>query len=319
MPDAFPMEPQPERDRWGRPLVTPPGGGKQVAYTRCTTFVDCLDDKWKLQQWQQRMVALGLAARNDLLLSVAAHRNDKAKLDALCDAAREAAAASAAATTGTALHLLAEHLDKGEDLGVVPKEAEADLRAYEQATRDFKALHIEKFMVHDELKVGGTPDRVVQYEGGTYIADLKTGSVEWAGLKIAMQLAMYAHSRLYDVRTGQRADLAVDQKRAIVIHLPAGSGKADLLWVDIAQGWEAVQVAAQVRQWRQKGKGLLRPLEVQGTLDVPDPAMVELRNRVASATSVEHLGALWRDNRARWTPELTELAAARKRLLSEAG
>jgi predicted RecB family endonuclease len=312
------MEPQPERDRWGRPLVVPPEGGKAVPYTRCTTFVDCLDDKWKLQQWQQRMVALGLAARNDLLLSVAAHRNDKAKLDELCDAAREAAAASAAATTGTALHLLAEHLDKGEDLGVVPKEAEADLRAYEQATRDFKALHIEQFMVHDDLKVGGTPDRVVQYEGGTYIADLKTGSVEWAGLKIAMQLAMYAHSRLYDVRTAQRADLAVDQQRAIVIHLPAGSGKASLLWVDIAQGWQAVQVAAQVRQWRKQGKGLLRPLEVQGTLDLPDPAMVDLRNRVASATTVEDLGALWREHRDRWTTELTELAAARKALLAEA-
>lgn len=334
--DAFPLTPQPEREpndprrrKYGRPLVIPPGGkpgDKLVPYTRCTTFVDCLDDKFKLQQWQQRMVALGLAQRPDLLLSVSAHSDDRDKLDELCDAAREAATASAAATTGTAVHRLTERLDRGEDLGVIPDAAAVDVKAYEQATAALTALHIERFLVNDELRVGGTPDRVVEYGGRNYIADLKTGSIDFAGLKIAMQLAMYAHSQLYDVPTGARSALPdVDLERAIVIHLPAGSGKCTLHWIDIAAGWEAVQIAKQVREWRNRGRKLLTAIS-PGELPPPqldhDPmtndaaqAYMRLRNDVASAQSVEQLGVLWRDNRDRWNDELTQLAAARKSLL----
>jgi hypothetical protein len=128
--------------------------------------------------------------------------------------------------------------------------------------------------------------------------------VEWSGLKIAMQLAMYAHSRFYDVRTGQRSDLPnVNQQRGIVIHLPAGSGKAELLWANLAQGWEAVDVARMVRERRRLGRGMLRPLEVQASL-LPD---------------VEALGALWREHKDVWTPALTEAAARRKQALLDAG
>lgn len=352
---AFPMEPQPEREpmdpkrrKYGRPLVLKPGakpGDKLTTYTRCTTFVDCLDDKFKLQQWQQRMVALGLSMRPDLLLSVTAHRDDRDKLDDLCDAAREAAEASAAATTGTALHALTERLDRGLDLGPMPTEAERDIRAYERATASLTALHIERFLVNDDLRVGGTPDRIVEFQGRNYIADLKTGSIEYAALKIGMQLAMYAHSRLYDVPTGQRSDLPdVDQQRAIVIHLPAGSGECTLHWIDIATGWDAIATARDVRAWRSRGRSMLSPLELpagepesQGNgwtppagTNEPDPAgrplnvdadgvvhdgLSDLRNRVASAQDVDELGALWRDNRDRWTSELTQIAAARKQLL----
>jgi hypothetical protein len=41
----------------------------------------------------------------------------------------------------------------------------------------------------------------VEYGGKRYIADLKTGSIEWGTLKIAAQLAVYARSHTYDVAT----------------------------------------------------------------------------------------------------------------------
>ena len=47
------------RDRFGRPLVVPPGGGPRVAYRRTTTFVGALEDTYALQQWKQRQVAIG--------------------------------------------------------------------------------------------------------------------------------------------------------------------------------------------------------------------------------------------------------------------
>ncbi|KQP24317.1 hypothetical protein [Aeromicrobium sp. Leaf272] len=169
-----------DRDRYGRPLITPPEGGKPTAYTRCTTFVDCLEDKFTLQKWQQRMVATGLANRADLLLAVSAAGDDKRKLDSICADAREAAGASGAATTGTALQALTELIDRGQPLPALPEAARADLEAYAAATAHLTATHIEQFTVVDKLKVGGTADRVVQVNGVSYMADIKTDSIEWA-------------------------------------------------------------------------------------------------------------------------------------------
>lgn len=290
------------RDRWQRPLIKQPSG-KAKAYTRCTTFVGCLEDTFNLAKWQQRMVALGLAARDDLLLSVSAHSDDKTELDRICEAAREAAAASSAATTGTALHRICERLDRGEKVEV-PTAAKADVVAYQAATKGIGWTHIENITVHDELQVAGTPDRIgIPPGGGTArVYDLKTGSIDYGMGKIAMQLAMYARSQAYDVDTGTRTPLDVDLERAVVIHLPAGSGTCELVEVDIAAGWEGVLLAAQVRAWRAR-KNLFRPLS---------GASASIADLIAQATNAEELRALWFTHADRWTDEHTALAKARK-------
>jgi hypothetical protein len=308
------------RDRWGRPLIKPiDGQGRAKAYTRATTYVGCLEDTFNLAKWQQRMVALGLAARPDLLLAVSAHSDDKRRLDDICAEAREAAAASSAATTGTALHRLAERLDRGEDVAVPPMAA-ADLDAYRRATTGIDWLHIEQITVHDELKVAGTPDRIGRIGGRGRIYDLKTGSIEWGMGKIAMQLALYARSRLYDIATGQRTDLDVDLERAVIIHLPAGEGRCELVEVDITAGWEAVQLATQVRAWRAR-KDLASPVAlVTGAAAPVDPAPQPdpLTVAIAEAGDVDALTALWQQHRATWTDAHTALAGARKQQLTAA-
>jgi hypothetical protein len=240
------------RDRWGRPLVTPPDGGKPVAYTRCTTFVDCLDDKFNLQKWQQRMVAVGLADRPDLLLAVAAHRDDKRELDGITEKALDAAKAGAAATTGTAIHALTERNDRGQELPIIPEAYRGDLEAYRQATAELEPVLIEQFTVNDELQIGGTPDRIYRYRGGLYIGDVKTGSIDFGALKIAMQLSVYSRSTPYNHETKTRTPYPgqVDTSRGIVVHLPAGTGTCELRWVDLDAGWTAVQIAARVRKAR---------------------------------------------------------------------
>lgn len=307
------------RDRWGRPLIKPVGGGKPKAYTRATTYVGCLEDTFNLAKWQQRMVALGLAARPDLLLAVSAHSDDKRRLNDICDEAREAAAASSAATTGTALHRLAERLDRGEKLDI-PAAAKADLDAYRKATDGIEWLHIEQITVQDDLSVAGTPDRIGALGGGlAQVYDLKTGSIEWGLGKIAMQLALYAHSALYDIATGQRTPLDVDLERAVIIHLPAGSGTCQLVEVDIAAGWEAVQLATQVRAWRAR-KDLSRPLaEATSNIATPNPApqVDALTVAISQADSADALTALWREHQAAWTDAHTVLAGVRKRQIGE--
>ncbi len=58
-----------ERDRYGRPLVVPPAGGKAIAYTRATTIANSLDDASALTAWKMRMAAIGLTSRPDILFT----------------------------------------------------------------------------------------------------------------------------------------------------------------------------------------------------------------------------------------------------------
>lgn len=312
MPHLATPTPEIPRDRWGRPLVVPPNGGKPTAYTRCTTFVSAVEDTYNLARWQQRMVALGLADRRDLQLAVAAHREDKEKLNAICEQALEAAKGNAGATTGTALHAITETHDRGLEVGNLPEEAAADLDAYVKATSELTAVMIEHFMVQDPLKIGGTPDRVVKYRGKRYIADLKTGSIDYGCLKIAAQLAVYARSRPYDVATGTRLEPhGADLERGIVIHLPAGTGKCTLHWVDLKAGWQIVQLARDLREKRgMKFRDLFAPLESIPTSDTL-PTPLTLAEQINLAATEDAVRALWSANASTWTDQHTELAKQR--------
>lgn len=240
-----------DRDRWGRPLVAPPGGGKPVGYTRCTTYVDALSDKSNLMAWKARMAALGLAQRDDLLLQVAQHDpDDKKGLDRLVNQAADIAGASRSADIGTQLHEAAEKHDQGIPVGPMGK-FQPDLDAYIQTTTGIHWSAFEQFRVQDDLLVGGTADRIGVINGKSVIADIKTGGLYDIG-KMAMQMAVYAHSKIYDTETHQRQDdtPTMDLDRALLIHLPQGTGTCDLYWLNLAAGWEAVQLAKRVREWR---------------------------------------------------------------------
>ena len=254
-----------DRDRYGRPLVVPKTGGKPVAYTRATTIANSLDDPAALTAWKMRMAAIGLTVRSDLLLAISAAQEDKMAINKYIEDAMEVAGASRAATIGTALHSFAEKLDLGQDIGPIPDEWAADLVAYQKATEQLNKIFIEQFCVLDKYKIAGTPDRVVEYKGERFIADIKTGRIDHPN-NIAIQLAIYAHGSPYDIATGRRGSWGdVNKDKAIIIHLPAGTGLCKLVWIDIAEGWKGVQFAMKVRQWRDK-KGLATPFPEQETI-----------------------------------------------------
>jgi hypothetical protein len=254
-----------DRDRYGRPLVVPKTGGKPVAYTRATTIANSLDDPAALTAWKMRMAAIGLTVRSDLLLAISAAQEDKMAINRYIEDAMEVAGASRAATIGTALHSFAEKLDLGQDIGPIPDEWAADLVAYQKATEQLNKIFIEQFCVLDKYKIAGTPDRVVEYKGERFIADIKTGRIDHPN-NIAIQLAIYANGSPYDIATGRRNSWGnVNKDKAIIIHLPAGTGLCKLVWIDIAEGWKGVQFAMKVRQWRDK-KGLATPFEEQETI-----------------------------------------------------
>src|SRR5690606_201737 len=104
------------RDRYGRPLLVPPGGGDPQPYTRASTMAKALDDLSNLMAWRQRMTAVGLLRRPDLMTRVAGALANgtpddwpvKRELNKVCAEATEAAGASSAASTGTGIHALVE-------------------------------------------------------------------------------------------------------------------------------------------------------------------------------------------------------------------
>lgn len=242
------------RDRWGRPLIQPPDGGKPIPYTRVTTVAKTLEDEGGLAKWKMRMTALGLVARPDLHALVATANGDKGTLDRLCDEALEAAGGSVRANLGTALHAATEHLDRGGDPGEMIDALRPDLDAYSAATAGLgiDPAHVERFVVlDDEWQVAGTFDRLVTLpDGRLVVADIKTGTdLRYSWRSIAVQLALYSRGTYYD--DGARTHMPeVDPGVGLVIHLPAGEGRCDLWEVDLVQGWEAAERSMWTRRWR---------------------------------------------------------------------
>jgi hypothetical protein len=100
--DDFTATQQTRRDRWGRYLVVAPGATKPEGYTRATTVSKIVENSDNLKTWGQRMVAIGLHDRPDLLAQVGQARDDKRALNDVVKQAHDAASSDAAANTGTA-------------------------------------------------------------------------------------------------------------------------------------------------------------------------------------------------------------------------
>lgn len=267
-------------------------------FTRATTFAATIEDRFNLEKWFKRMTALGLVLRPDLLTQIAAHHDDdKKKIDGFCEEAIEAAKGSQGANLGTALHRFAERVDSGET-PVIPEPYDKDIAAYTACLRTngvrVDPELMESVVVCRELRVAGRFDRIVEIDGFDLplIADLKTGSIDFAMPTIATQLAIYANAdELYDPVTDTCSPMVdVDTKRALVIHLPAGKASCSLHLVDIEQGWQAAQVCAQVRQWRQN-RALSVPFQTPDRRTFLVGRIENLRDRYPDALA--DLAGMW--------------------------
>lgn len=317
-----------------QPLITPTGGGKPVPYTRCTTFVSAIEDGFGIATWKRRLAVTGLIRNKHLREAAERSIDNNRALDGVCEDAFEAAGGSHKANVGTALHELTEAIDRGELVaGPYPEildgyAVDAILDAYRAATADLKCVAIEERLVQDVLKVAGTCDRVVEYDGTRYVADVKTGSIDLGTLKIAAQIGVYAHSYVYDVATGERTPHGASTNRGIIIHLPAVTDPADavctLWWVDIETGWEAALLCRAIREKRSAGtfKALTESfaapagreslrLEKRDASKDADRAAVEqerVLSLIRNSPTAGDVRAVWAANEAVWNDALTEAA-----------
>lgn len=241
----------PVHDHYGRYVV------EGESYQRATTLAGLMEGRTGLEKWGKRNVGRGLTMRPDILAAIAACPDtDTTRLDGLCNQAVEAAAGSAGANLGTALHEMTARVDAGEDFRPLPP-WDVDIKAYRDLLERARIVicpeWIEQTCVVPELGVAGTFDRIVEVDGRMWIADLKTGkSLDYAWGSIAIQLAVYANAEfVWDWDHKCRRDMPeVQKKSGLVIHLPAGKGEATLHVVDIEAGWDAAKQATWVREWR---------------------------------------------------------------------
>lgn len=283
-------QPEPNRDRWGRYLMWMPDG--REAMTRTTTFAKSCSDTYALSEWEQRLTAIGLTMRPDLL--ALAHgkdvKQDRKELNGLVADAKAAAGQKVAANLGTAVHSLTERLDarqlKMED---VPAAQRQHVQAYASLRRGHSLLTVRDWIERTTCvnaggeMVAGTLDRIFQLPNGDLvIGDLKTGSdLSYGWGEIAVQLAVYAHgvneNGLYDWNTDTwtTLDSPVRTDYALVVHVPVDprSPKEPAVYrVDLREGWAAAELCARVRAWR-KHKSLAAPLTYVGLPEAP-PAVV---------------------------------------------
>lgn len=231
-----------------------------------TTLAAALDDETNITKWKLRNAIKGIGLRPDLLALAQAHTlDDKQVLNKAAEQAMDAAMANVRSNLGTALHRMAERVDSGEKFPVPPAH-QADISAYQmlkQATRvETRADFMERITVVPEIGVAGTIDRIGRRDGVIHIVDLKTGeNLDFGWVKMAIQLAVYSRGRgLWNMDAEAWEPMPpVDQARGIVIHVPAGSGKAEAHWVNLTAGWQLAQLAYQVREAR-KTKDLHQPL-----------------------------------------------------------
>jgi hypothetical protein len=88
--------------------------------------------------------------------------------------------------------------------------------------------------------------------------DIKTGAnLSYSWQSIAIQLAVYAGAEtIYNPATCTHEPMpAVDQARALVIHLLPGEASATPYWINLEAGRKGIALTSKIMEWR-NGKGL---------------------------------------------------------------
>jgi hypothetical protein len=260
--------------------VIPPGGTKITGYARSTTVAKTLDDTSNLDKWGKRMVAIGMTRRPDLLSTAALHTADtpdaKRELDAVCEQAHIAGGGTVRRDQGTAIHKMMElaHTDPSY---VIPELHRPEVEAVNAALSGHGLEVVPEFSemlcVLDAHQLAGRPDLVVRSTscGTLYVADLKTGaSVDYSQLAWSVQFAIPANADNRYVQ-GPASDGSEDERHpmpelsrdtAIILHIQPGGTLCDVYDLDIAKGYEALDVAMEVRRLRSLGKSKRTPLLV---------------------------------------------------------
>jgi hypothetical protein len=315
-----------------------PETGIKQGWTRPSTLAKTLSDTYHLQRWGERMAVKGIANRTDLYaLAAATPLDDKDTLNRVAKEAKDAATAGAGANFGTATHSFTESYDRGEQ-PTPPEPWNRDLDAYAGMLRDHGLgvypHWIERMVCTPAAGTVGTFDRIYRYQDKLVIGDIKTAKqIEFGWLDISIQLAIYANAtHIWEPELNAWDPMPeLDKKKALVVHILVGTRKCELWEIDIESGWEATQIALDVRAWRSR-KDLAarcRPERVADVVDVErNPVLEKLErathvenvaNQISEAKTVDQLTQIWKTatDSGVWEARHTDLAKKKREKLEK--
>lgn len=267
-------------------------------YSRPSSWGHDLDDESNLVLWRIDRAMEGVAASPALAATVAASKGRKEGRKELRDKAISLGRGEEAADLGTALHAMAERLETEENF-VAPEPYATDLAAYLSCidAAGLVSSHVEVKVCSDEWRAAGTADRMyvatrelvlpdgsLVVPGTSFIGDLKTGKkLDYSLPGFAIQMAVYCDGCFYDIDTNERSEfpMTLHTGWGILVHLPVGQGKCELLWADLSVGREGAALVQGVRKWRKRtdyAAPFMMPVSdelavLSQPVDEPEPAL----------------------------------------------
>lgn len=284
-------------DQWKRYLLPVPGGdpGELEPWTRVTTLAKLVGSEHGLTIWGERELLRGVGMRASLRALLADGYDDKAVLDEVREAAKEAAGMNDARRWGTAVHTGVERMM------TLPIGTDFDVDLNEQYGRDVWAvMHclydngirvrmVERVVVHSTLRYAGRLDYLVEVDLPATaftpartvlrVLDVKTGQrVAEQGQQIGAQESAYVNAtHLYDPATRTFEPLPSDLDTTVGYVLAVRDGRAQLHEVDLLDGWIDFRLAVQQHR---RGKAGTSMSPVGSPVVVEAPILDELRAAV---------------------------------------
>lgn len=268
------------KDGNGRYKAVPPAGGKPKGHTRVTTFAGALDDTEGLTVWRNRLLAEGVANNPDIIAGINNANGDKRRIGSLAADALHQAGEKLAADVGTAIHTAIEHgIDRTPGVPAPPAPYDADVTAAltELKAHMLRPVHLEAVMLcpYDTI---GTGDMLAAGPWGDKLrwVDHKTGSNP-VRLSYAIQLWMYGNATHMWNGDGWDTAPVIDTDTAYILHVPAGTGTATLVEVNIGAAAPLAELANMVRTARSKKttEAMFTRLEATEVPEVPDAPVPE--------------------------------------------
>jgi hypothetical protein len=286
--DDFPQGPLDYRRANGAPMVSDPENPeKWLRYSRPSGYAECLDDKEALVYWRIWTAMVGTARSQALQTKINACKDeDKETKKVLRDEAMDKGTANERADMGTGLHAMTARFEDVHDTDFDPPEQyREDLDAYWWMLQAYGLVSemVEVPIVNDDFRAAGTADRIyrltmpLQAPDGTWLepgelvlGDLKTGQkLDFSLPGYCVQMSLYATGQLYDLTANRRLPTPpINQHWTLLVHLPFGGGKCQLLWCPISTGLMGAAHAYDVKQWRKEWK---RGSEGYDAIEVPLP------------------------------------------------
>lgn len=252
--DDFFSPATPELSTNGRPRAVNPRTGKDQSWTRPSSHADRLDNPHGLVIHRGRNLIAGLSRRPDLLrmLSAGAAIDDKSKTDEIIASALGAVADDSKANEGTAAHAALSRSWRGEE---VPEEFHPLTAAFAKALREHKLTPVmtEACVLNLTHGTKGTLDWIFREDDGNHVVgDVKTGRIDVAKRKFAVQLADYdgADYVLAPDGTAFSMRLEMSHTHAVLVHIDPETLGVSVYRVDLHVGRWGAWLADQIREWQ---------------------------------------------------------------------